>query len=542
MIKICEREYYVKKLLGYGKGGYSFLADASGGQAVIKQIHHEPCDYYTFGNKIEAEKHDYERLQAAGIRVPKMLAIDEKTERIVKEYIEGDTIFDLVERGENVDMYIGQVREMAVMAKAAYLNIDYFPTNFVVRDGVIWYIDYECNDYMEEWNFENWGIKYWSRTPEFLDYVGKHRSNKKSGKDIALIMVQTDGYAYDHLSEELQRDRDVITAALHTSPDMLEQLPDDLREDDEYILLALETIANGVPDPEDHTFFDDGTSRYYSEFEVAEDDFCDVVRSISKEHLEDDPELVGKICELALKIDDAHYDEGNDPYEWMHKRLPCKLKETFDDMGILKDPLPKEAIAKGSSAAINESRFEGMTSEERLLHLSADRYDWYAGKGIARYGAESWRDYMAPGGNYVRFCMIDFTKKLINYWPGLYHEDARWGEGENKVDLDRVYEEISKRLSPKMKVEREASGYYYSENVSAAVNENILFKLVRGCPLNILELWVNKVDSEHEHGFRVAPDRLGVFCEMAEYLFDNYDRFAEMAESRAARLREKYGL
>ena len=34
----------------------------------------------------------------------------------------------------------------------------------------IFYIDYECNDYMEEWNFENWGIKYWSKTPEFLKY------------------------------------------------------------------------------------------------------------------------------------------------------------------------------------------------------------------------------------------------------------------------------------------------------------------------------------------------------------------------------------
>ena len=33
------------------------------------------------------------------------------------------------------------------------------------------YIDYECNDYMEEWNFENWGVRYWSRTPEFEEYL-----------------------------------------------------------------------------------------------------------------------------------------------------------------------------------------------------------------------------------------------------------------------------------------------------------------------------------------------------------------------------------
>ena len=60
---------------------------------------------------------------------------------------------------------------MAELAKKAGLNIDYFPTNFVVCDGLIYYVDYECNPYSDEWNFENWGIKYWGRTPEFEEYL-----------------------------------------------------------------------------------------------------------------------------------------------------------------------------------------------------------------------------------------------------------------------------------------------------------------------------------------------------------------------------------
>ena len=90
------------------------------------------------------------------------------------EYIDGDTIFNIVRAGLPVEPYLDQVRFMAEQAKACGLNIDYFPTNFVVRDGLIWYIDYECNQYMDEWNFENWGIKYWSRTPEFLEYAESH--------------------------------------------------------------------------------------------------------------------------------------------------------------------------------------------------------------------------------------------------------------------------------------------------------------------------------------------------------------------------------
>lgn len=168
-------EYEILRLLGHGKGGYSYLAQKDGQQVVLKQIHHEPCDYYTFGNKIEAERHDYERLISAGIRVPRMLDIDIEAERLVKEYIEGETIFELIRRNKSTEPYLPQVREMAAQAEAAGLNIDYFPTNFVVQDGIMYYVDYECNEYMDEWSFDVWGIRYWFRTPEFEEYLKQHK-------------------------------------------------------------------------------------------------------------------------------------------------------------------------------------------------------------------------------------------------------------------------------------------------------------------------------------------------------------------------------
>ena len=57
-------------------------------------------------------------------------------------------------------------RPKAEKAAAAGLNIDYYPTNFIVQDGVIWYIDYECNEFMEQWSFENWGKQYWQTEKE----------------------------------------------------------------------------------------------------------------------------------------------------------------------------------------------------------------------------------------------------------------------------------------------------------------------------------------------------------------------------------------
>ena len=168
------KPFSVIRLLGKGKGGYSYLVTDGSQESVLKQIHHEPCAYYQFGNKIEAELRDYQRLRAIGIPMPAMLDVDLENERILKEYVAGDTIYDLVLRDQMRPEYVEQVQAMCRLLYPANTNIDYFPTNFVVRGNQLVYIDFECNDYMEQWNFENWGIQYWSKTPEFLQYVREH--------------------------------------------------------------------------------------------------------------------------------------------------------------------------------------------------------------------------------------------------------------------------------------------------------------------------------------------------------------------------------
>lgn len=170
-LSVNGKEYNIIKLLGKGKGGYSYLARGGERQFVLKQIHHEPCDYYQFGDKIQSEINDYNRLKKIGIRMPELIDVDLQNERLLKEYINGDTIYDLVKSDKMKSEYLDQIKYMCSLLYPANTNIDYFPTNFVVQDETLYYIDYECNDYMEEWNFENWGIKYWSKTDEFLKHL-----------------------------------------------------------------------------------------------------------------------------------------------------------------------------------------------------------------------------------------------------------------------------------------------------------------------------------------------------------------------------------
>lgn len=165
--QIHDKAYQIIRLLGHGKGGYSYLTIHDNQKYVVKKIHHEPCSYYQFGNKIEAEKHDYQRLLAIGIPLPKMIDIDEQQEVIVKEYIDGKTIDEIILNHEMQESYLQEVKEMQRVCRENHLNIDWYPTNFVVKDNHLFYVDYECNSYMDEWSFESWGYQYWTMSDAF---------------------------------------------------------------------------------------------------------------------------------------------------------------------------------------------------------------------------------------------------------------------------------------------------------------------------------------------------------------------------------------
>lgn len=120
-------EYAVLRLLGKGKGGYSYLVTDGASQYVLKQIHHEPCEYYTFGDKLQSELRDYETLRKLGIPMPRLLAADIPQERILKEYIAGPTVAELLKAGRPEPGWLAQVHAMCRLLYPAGLNIDYYP-------------------------------------------------------------------------------------------------------------------------------------------------------------------------------------------------------------------------------------------------------------------------------------------------------------------------------------------------------------------------------------------------------------------------------
>ena len=167
-IIVNNNEYNIIKLLGHGKGGYSYLVELNNVFYTLKQIHHEPCSYFNFGNKLEKELIDYNRLKELNILVPNLIEVDYDKEIIVKDYIDGSTINELVAQDINIDDYISLLKSKLDILYSNHVNLDYYPTNFIVSNGLLYYIDYELNEYFDQWNFENWGSNYWRKSEEFI--------------------------------------------------------------------------------------------------------------------------------------------------------------------------------------------------------------------------------------------------------------------------------------------------------------------------------------------------------------------------------------
>ena len=172
------------RLLGRGKSGYSWHATYQEGtrrgeEVILKAIHHEPNQYFHFGDKFEAEVHAYDTLQSLGVPVPALHHVAYEEEILIKEFVRGGTVSELLAASPEAltPRMLESLADSNERVPSAGLNIDYFPSNFVWNDDRLYYVDYEVVPYSDEWNFANWGVYYWANgrgMKAFLE-TGDHR-------------------------------------------------------------------------------------------------------------------------------------------------------------------------------------------------------------------------------------------------------------------------------------------------------------------------------------------------------------------------------
>ncbi len=163
--------YRLEKLLGKGKSGYSYLALNNSKQYVLKKMHNEPCPYYTFGDKTKAEIRAYQTLRDLNIPIPELIEYDFEKQYLIKIYIDGKTGAQAIAEDSLPEDAIRQLFIMSEKLAAQNLNIDYFPTNFIINRQQLCYIDYEINNYDSQWSLENWGLFYWANKTGMKEYL-----------------------------------------------------------------------------------------------------------------------------------------------------------------------------------------------------------------------------------------------------------------------------------------------------------------------------------------------------------------------------------
>jgi TP53 regulating kinase and related kinases len=186
---LFNQKFIKTKFLGKGKSGNSYRIKLDGRSCVLKEMHTEKVSYYNFHKeKITLEFEAYNVLKNLPIRIPELLSINFAEHYLIKEFIDGQTLTEVLIKTGIPDDLFRQMFEWSAVLRSANINIDYFPSNFVVKDKLLYYIDYEFNEYCEEWNFENWGIYYWLNQKGFSDFVNSKNAdyinNPYSGKPI----------------------------------------------------------------------------------------------------------------------------------------------------------------------------------------------------------------------------------------------------------------------------------------------------------------------------------------------------------------------
>lgn len=177
----------VLRFLGKGKGGYSYLVQYGEQQMVLKKYHYEPCEVYTFeANKLQTELRDYKKLTGLRIPMPSLVDVNHEEQYIIKEYINGPTLAELIAEGHLPFQYYRQMKQMCTTLYETNLNIDYMPQNFVSQNGRLFYVDYERNPYSAQWDFEHWGIYFWVNRKGMRQYLKTldHKYLSRLGKPL----------------------------------------------------------------------------------------------------------------------------------------------------------------------------------------------------------------------------------------------------------------------------------------------------------------------------------------------------------------------
>ena len=204
--------------------------------------------------------------------------------------------------------------------------------------------------------------------------------------------------------------------------------------------------------------------------------------------------------------------------------------------------------------------------EKAIFDRATEKLDLYVPLCLEDGCADDAREFLRPGGQYVRFALKEFMKELLFE---LIKPVGEWTKDPYYIDMDPVYETVKKELAEHFEVTHGLEEYIFSEFVHVKINDILSLHLIRGSQAFSIvgirvdgfwddddsdwmgyvaektndELLECQANGDCEQGSAYFfPDQTTEFCRVAEYVYDNVDRFTRMAEEKAEEERKKYDL
>lgn len=163
----------IKQTLKYGKDNYiiskEVYSNNRGKSYLYKNEKNKIIVRFLTEEGMNCELYAYERLKALGIRIPKLLERNEKENYLIKEFIDGVSAIEYIEKGMLSEEILLKLFAMSEKLNSDNLNANYKPHNYMIDRMDVVYINYEVIPYSEEYDFRNTGIFYWIHNHENKD-------------------------------------------------------------------------------------------------------------------------------------------------------------------------------------------------------------------------------------------------------------------------------------------------------------------------------------------------------------------------------------
>ena len=112
-------------------------------------------------------KFAYKRLKNSGVTIPTVYELDKKTCRALVEDVEGDTLFDTLCKRDLLDEEMEQVFIANFKTRVNRIRLDFDPTNFIYKDGKLYYLPFNFTEYVRDADFTQKEIRLYFYTKEF---------------------------------------------------------------------------------------------------------------------------------------------------------------------------------------------------------------------------------------------------------------------------------------------------------------------------------------------------------------------------------------